>query len=399
MCAPTEKYAVEERAKEEEQLALAQAVEVGAVVIEGQRPGEHQHGCMGVYELVEGMAVNGRGVWRTDLFGSAGDGAGEGAYVYYGSDQAWWVSTEEDMSVGAAAGWMSVSSIAISPDRVNIFSEIWRVDNGRRWVQAPNLRIRVCSIAEKQAAEERAAEEERLAMAQAIELGDVVVEGQRPGEHQYCCMGVYELVTVKRASGGTKLRAINGRAVWRSVSEAEGHLYFGSTSHKWWVSDTTDMLTGESAGWLRSQCVAGTAVVATAPTVDTVQPIPLLTPITNGADGAEGAGSGTGPWQIDNGRGWADTPSIRVRKCTLAEKQTALETIAEEERRALEQAREVGDITIDGQELGEPQNDKMGVYELVDGMVVNRRAVWRAQGAVPSRFLYSSFKAWSVVCY
>jgi hypothetical protein len=65
---------------------------------------------MGMYALMEGKEVNGRGVWHM--------AGGEELFMYYGSDNKWLVSRREDMEAGKAAGWMSVASSALTPDQV-----------------------------------------------------------------------------------------------------------------------------------------------------------------------------------------------------------------------------------------------------------------------------------------
>ena len=157
-------------------------------------------------------------------------------YLYYGPDKCWWVSTEEDMRQGRAAGWLSCSSAAATPDKIGVGGEgkgeaanasDWQVDDGTGWVEAPKVKVRSCSAEEKAEVLRAVAEEERLALAQAKEVGDIVVEGQGPGEHQHGCMGVYELVD-------PQAMVVNGRGVWRAKGSVPSRfLYYSFRS--WWV--------------------------------------------------------------------------------------------------------------------------------------------------------------------
>jgi hypothetical protein len=63
------------------------------------------------------------------------------------------------------------------------------------------------------------------------------------------------------------------------------------------------------------------------------------------------------------------------------------ETQAMAQAMVMAQAKGARQIKMEGQEEGEHQHDTMGVYELMEGKVVNERAVWQLmEGA--SRFLY-----------
>jgi hypothetical protein len=82
---------------------------------------------MGMYELMEGKEVNGRGVWQM--------AGGVEYFMYYASQ--WFISHREDMEAGKGTGWMSVASAALTPDQV---TETWQVTPG--WVDAPKVRAR-----------------------------------------------------------------------------------------------------------------------------------------------------------------------------------------------------------------------------------------------------------------
>jgi hypothetical protein len=96
---------------------------------------------MGMYELVEGKEVNGRGVWQM--------AGGQEVFMYYASTNQWGVSKREYMEAGKAAGWMSVASTALTPDQV---TETWRVWDGKSYVDSPKVRARLYSAEEKHAA-------------------------------------------------------------------------------------------------------------------------------------------------------------------------------------------------------------------------------------------------------
>jgi hypothetical protein len=119
---------------------------------------------MGVYELMEGMEVNGRGVWQ-----AAG---GEENFMYYAKRNTpddkrwhWFVSDRKYMEAGKGAGWMKVASTALTPDQV---TETWQV-TGKGWLNAPKVRARMCSAEEKRTA----AEKLQHAMAAARQVRDI----------------------------------------------------------------------------------------------------------------------------------------------------------------------------------------------------------------------------------
>ena len=117
---------------------------------------------MGVYELVEGKEVNGRGVWQM--------AGGQEYFMYYSSDKEWYISHREAMEAGENAGWMGVASTALTPDQV---TETWKVGDGTAFVDAPKVRARMCSAEEKRAAAERLEQERQQAMAAARQVRDI----------------------------------------------------------------------------------------------------------------------------------------------------------------------------------------------------------------------------------
>ena len=86
---------------------------------------------MGMYELMEGKEVNGRGVWQM--------AGGQEVFMYYASTKEWWIGGRENMEAGKAAGWMGVASTALTPD---LIAETWKLYDGTSWVDAPKVRAR-----------------------------------------------------------------------------------------------------------------------------------------------------------------------------------------------------------------------------------------------------------------
>jgi tetratricopeptide (TPR) repeat protein len=119
---------------EQARQAMEQARQMSTIVLEGQEEGDLQHCLMGVYKLLEGKEVNGRGVWKR---------IGMEEFLYYSEEYRWGIGDDEDLvSPSTDPGWMSVTSTALTPDRI---TETWRVGDGSgdgRWYDAPNARVR-----------------------------------------------------------------------------------------------------------------------------------------------------------------------------------------------------------------------------------------------------------------
>jgi hypothetical protein len=109
---------------------MAQAQQAKTFLLEGQQPGDPKHGMMGVYELVEGKEVSGRGVWKI---------GGKDYFMYYASNNNWFVGSRENMEAGGAIGWMSVASTALTPDTI---TEMWQVCDGG-WIDAGKITTRI----------------------------------------------------------------------------------------------------------------------------------------------------------------------------------------------------------------------------------------------------------------
>jgi hypothetical protein len=138
-----ERVTVQEQEPAQQAMAAARAAR--DICIQGQQQGDHQHNLMGVYELVEGKQVNGRGVWQMT--------GGQGCFMYYGSAKKWVISSgRASMELGVSAGMMCVASTALTPDQIY---ETWQVADGIEWVGARKVVARMCSPEEKRAAVQR----------------------------------------------------------------------------------------------------------------------------------------------------------------------------------------------------------------------------------------------------
>jgi hypothetical protein len=106
---------------------------------------------MGVYELMEGKEVNGRGVWQI-----VGGVEYSPHFMYFGRTKEWIIGDREDIEAGKEAEYMYVASTALTPDQV---TETWQVydEDEDTWVDAPKVRARMCSAEQKRAAASRQA--------------------------------------------------------------------------------------------------------------------------------------------------------------------------------------------------------------------------------------------------
>ena len=97
---------------------------------------------MGVYELMEGKVVNGRGVWQM--------AGGQKYFMYYGSRPGnffgsimqWGISDRADMEAGKAAVLLYVASTALTPDQV---TETWHLVDmvTMAFVHVPKVKARM----------------------------------------------------------------------------------------------------------------------------------------------------------------------------------------------------------------------------------------------------------------
>jgi hypothetical protein len=116
---------------------MAAARQCTDILLEGLQQGDRTYILMGVYELMEGKEVNGRGVWQMAVWQMA-EGEEE-LFMYYSSDKQWWISGRASMEAGKASGYMKVASAALTPDQI---TETWKVGDGTGWPDAPKVRAR-----------------------------------------------------------------------------------------------------------------------------------------------------------------------------------------------------------------------------------------------------------------
>jgi hypothetical protein len=133
VCSSVEKHAAEQRVEQEQAQALEQAQRSFRLVVEGLA--NERARLIGVYVLVEGKVVNRRAVWQKQ------GGGGEERFLYYSSTSRWYFSAREDMETGSAEGFMSLASVALTPDRARS-SAVWEVSDGTQWVANPEVQVR-----------------------------------------------------------------------------------------------------------------------------------------------------------------------------------------------------------------------------------------------------------------
>jgi hypothetical protein len=184
----------------------------------------------------------------------------------------------------------------------------------------------------------------------------VVLEGQEKGQLRHEDMGVYERVEGKE---------MNGRGVWQALGGMDSFLYYYSTTKRWMGSDRKGMEAGNGKGFMFAK--------STAATPDQI----------------------TEQWGVSDGTGLQDAPKLRVRVCSSVEKHAAEQRVEQKQTQALEQAQQSRQLVYEG--LANDRNQLMGVYQLMEGKVVNGRAVWQQQGGTKERFLYCASKSkWCV---
>jgi hypothetical protein len=186
----------------------------------------------------------------------------------------------------------------------------------------------------------------------------VLLEGQEEGEAKHLMMGVYERV---------ESREVDGRGVWQALGGINRFLCYHSSREQWpgqWmVSDREMMEADDGTCYMR--------VKSTAATPDQI----------------------TEQWQADDGT--SSAPKLRVRVCSSVEKHAAEQRMEQESTLAQAQAQQTRRLVVEG--LEDDIDSLMGVYELMEGKVVNRRAVWQKQGGAEEWFMYcSSCNNWVV---
>jgi hypothetical protein len=192
---------------------------------------------------------------------------------YYSSSEEWAVSYMDIMEAGNGRCWMCVESTAATPDQI---TEQWQAaEKDTAFVNAANLRVRVCSSVEKHATEQRMEQESTLAQAQAQQARRLVVEGLEDDIDSL--MGVYELMEGK---------VVNRRAVWQMQGgDEETFLYF-SFFDEWIVSTREKMEAGSGAGFMD--------LVSTALTPDQALPSEV--------------------WKVYDGTKLVASPEVQVRR-------------------------------------------------------------------------------------
>jgi hypothetical protein len=209
--------------------------EAYAVVLEGLEEGEAMVDLMGVYERVESREVGGRGVWQAL-------GVINRFLHYRSSKKEWLVSNRDNMEADNGKCVMCVKSTAAAPDQI---TEQWKASDGTAFVNAPKLRVWVCSSVEKHAAEQRVEQESTLAQAQAQQGRRLVVEGLEDDIDSL--MGVYELMEGK---------VVNRRAVWQKQGGAEEWFMYYSCSNSWVVSTREHMEVGYTFSYMQLMTAA-----------------------------------------------------------------------------------------------------------------------------------------------
>jgi hypothetical protein len=131
VCSSVEKHAAEQRVEQDHEQALAQAQQ--QLVLEGAE--EELGRMMGSYSLMEGKVVSRRAVWQMQ-------GGRKEWFLYYASDNSWWVSTRVHMENGNGDGFMHLHTAALTPDQSRP-SEVWSVDidDDGTWVASPGVRV------------------------------------------------------------------------------------------------------------------------------------------------------------------------------------------------------------------------------------------------------------------
>jgi hypothetical protein len=211
---------------------MAQAKQAGTIMIEGQQQGDPHHDKMGVYTLVEGKCVNGRGVWTKKE-----EDMEQQRYLYYTKSNKWGVGDRISMEVGEARGWMKVASTALTPDKI---TETWEVDISRLrppfhshlWHDAPKVKTR--------------------------ELPALVVSGFPSSEAKSSWFSPKSESKLNGRYLPMEGKLVNGHSVWHDEG-GSNFLYFaqrktappGSQFDHWWISDHEDMEVGAPRGFAK----------------------------------------------------------------------------------------------------------------------------------------------------
>jgi hypothetical protein len=104
----------------------------------------------------------------------------------------------------------------------------------------------------------------------------------------------------------------------------------------------------------------------------------------------------TEQWRVHDDAGWHNAPNLRVWVCSSVEKHAAEQRVEEEQAQAMVQAQQLQHLVLEG--LANDGRQIMGVYELVEGKMVNGRAVRQKQGGDEDDtcLYYSGVNAWRI---
>jgi hypothetical protein len=194
------------------------------------------------------------------------------------------------------------------------------------------------------------------------ETYDLVLEGLVEGEAGVEFMGVYE-----RVDG---LGQVSGKDVWMALGGIERYLYHDG--EQWWCGDQEEfdkVNSGHPGGH------GILTVVSFAGTPDQITEV----------------------WQANDppSGGWPLAPKLRARACNSAEKLRAERQMHQDEARASAAAQEAKRLSVQG--LAFDEVGVSGVYQLLEGKVVNRRPVWKKHERGTDRYLfYTSSNEWYV---
>jgi hypothetical protein len=298
---------------------------------------------MGVYTRINGKEMNGRAVWQA--------ARGMERYLFYASDNKWYLGTsKDDMEAGKPTGGLSITGTgANTPDLAT--ATWWQMkDADGGWIDAPGVRVLKCSAAEYEAAmEKKQWARHRSQSMGTSEVNWLMLVGQQEDEPRHSLMGPY-----MRMDG----KEVNGRGVWQAAEGKAQFLFYASNGQFFIGTSAVDMTVGKPAGHLSVACSSDTPDKA------------------------------VGPWQLGAGNNqWTDAPNVRAMACSAIEYETAVKQSQEQRQQAMVAAKGVRKIGIGGQEDGDHQYSKMGVYRRMEGKQVNGRGVWQMEAGIFSSLL------------
>jgi hypothetical protein len=195
------------------------------------------------------------------------------------------------------------------------------------------------------------------------ELYDVVLEGQEVGELRHDSMGVYERLEGKEVSG---------RGVWQKLG-TEVFLYFSNPC--WFVSMREYMDAAKALGMAanpRRDNLSADKPTCYRSVIESTAATGVMCVESTAANPEEI----TEVWQVSNQGTFEDVPMLQMRVCSSVKKHAAVQHMEQQQVQALEQAQQRRRLVLEG--LADV-NGLMGAYDLMQGKVVNRRAVWQRQ--------------------